>query len=306
MREAKLLLRDYEETSKIPMDEYVEYQKLIKAEDDNFALWEHENNTLGNQARNILTDMLKQQGHDGVIIKQDAGSFGRATETYIAFENTQIKSATDNVGTFDRSNPDIRFLLADFTPEERNDFILMLKPFVGFNIDHEDEIYQQYMAERGVKLSLGDAHAFAVLAMNQNKEDARKRNAEKTAKARAEARKRRDEWIYANIPLYREAVDFAGSIDFKIKPSARFRGEEFSGSFIAKEFVNYSKSKKKDSSKLDAADGMNSNEFAEALARKWGRDSIELEQEIIDFFRDLKKSDLIREYSEYKEDLVLQ
>ncbi len=35
-REAKILLRDYEETSKIPMDEFVEYQKLINESD---AVW---------------------------------------------------------------------------------------------------------------------------------------------------------------------------------------------------------------------------------------------------------------------------
>ncbi|EGO63488.1 putative methyltransferase type 11 [Acetonema longum DSM 6540] len=46
----------------------------------------------------------KEAGFDGAIIKgQDGG------DTYIAFYSNQIKSATDNIGTFDSSNPDIRY-----------------------------------------------------------------------------------------------------------------------------------------------------------------------------------------------------
>lgn len=54
---------------------------------------------------NILEpDEAKQQGFDGYLIAgQDGG------DTYIAFEPTQIKSATGNVGTFDPANPDIRY-----------------------------------------------------------------------------------------------------------------------------------------------------------------------------------------------------
>ncbi len=40
------------------------------------------------------------------------GSFGRSTKTIIALDSTQVKSATDNMGTFDKANPDIRFSYA--------------------------------------------------------------------------------------------------------------------------------------------------------------------------------------------------
>ena len=36
-----------------------------------------------------------------------------STTTYILFDSNQIKSATDNIGTFDANNPDIRFMKAD-------------------------------------------------------------------------------------------------------------------------------------------------------------------------------------------------
>lgn len=48
---------------------------------------------------------LKEQGYDGIIVSDS--EFGG--ESYVAFYPNQIKSATDNIGTFDKSNPDIRY-----------------------------------------------------------------------------------------------------------------------------------------------------------------------------------------------------
>lgn len=56
----------------------------------------------------LNTAKLEKQGYDGVILKAPNGNI------YMALDNTQIKSATDNIGTFDRNNPDIRYNL---TPE---------------------------------------------------------------------------------------------------------------------------------------------------------------------------------------------
>ena len=99
--------------------------------------------------------------------------------------------------------------------------------------------------------------------------------AERREKNRLEYNRKRDQYLYDNFPFYREAVEFAGSHDFKIKPSGKFRGEEFSGSFIAPGFVKYSGEKAaKNSGKLDAAQGVNSNELAARLARSWGRDHL--------------------------------
>lgn len=64
----------------------------------------------------------KSRGFDGVIFNNirdgvDFGSLEHATNDYVAFNSNQIKSATDNVGTFDSENPDIRWSVRD-TPKE--------------------------------------------------------------------------------------------------------------------------------------------------------------------------------------------
>jgi hypothetical protein len=57
-------------------------------------------NNAGVKAR----ELLEKEGYDGVIFDD---------EEYVAFYPTQIKSATDNIGTFDENNPDIRHSMVD-------------------------------------------------------------------------------------------------------------------------------------------------------------------------------------------------
>ena len=57
-----------------------------------------------------FTENLKKSGHDGVVFTFDDG-----TREFVAFEPEQIKSATENVGTFDAGNPDIRYSLGGGT-----------------------------------------------------------------------------------------------------------------------------------------------------------------------------------------------
>ena len=73
------------------------------------------------KAKSLIDDYFRSSNYDGVIVNNDVGSFGRSTKTYIAFENTQVKSATDNIGTFDGKNPDIRYSIDD-TKQEEVDF----------------------------------------------------------------------------------------------------------------------------------------------------------------------------------------
>jgi len=54
-----------------------------------------------------VIDLAKQSGHDGIVYKNKYEDAGK--DSYIAFEPGQIKSATENVGTFDPRNPDIRY-----------------------------------------------------------------------------------------------------------------------------------------------------------------------------------------------------
>lgn len=54
-----------------------------------------------------LREQLAARGYDGVAISENPGH--DAPKHYIAFGPTQIKSATENIGTFDANNPDIHF-----------------------------------------------------------------------------------------------------------------------------------------------------------------------------------------------------
>ena len=51
----------------------------------------------------------KKGGYDGVVIEADTTNELLKDTFYVVFSPEQIKSATDNVGTFDKGNPDIRY-----------------------------------------------------------------------------------------------------------------------------------------------------------------------------------------------------
>jgi len=73
---------------------------------------EIENGTRQQAGRYIA--QLKRDGYDGII-------FGNNVEI-VAFEPTQIKSATGNIGTYDITNPDIRKSLRSPDTKEFNDW----------------------------------------------------------------------------------------------------------------------------------------------------------------------------------------
>ena len=58
------------------------------------------------RAQEAMTNEIVSAGYDGIIIEY---SHPTIADEYVAFEPNQIKSATDNVGTFDANNPDIRY-----------------------------------------------------------------------------------------------------------------------------------------------------------------------------------------------------
>ena len=61
----------------------------------------------------IIAERAKRSGHDGLIVKnvRDAANIlGRGiADDYAVFSPSKIKSATDNTGAFDNTNPDIRY-----------------------------------------------------------------------------------------------------------------------------------------------------------------------------------------------------
>ncbi len=88
---------------------------------------------------NIKTsDILSDLGYDGV---HDGSE-------WVAFSSEQLKSATDNIGTFDKSNPDIRQSKDVFTPEEREKII--------------SKGYTDYLARQFVVKDKSGEHAKAI------------------------------------------------------------------------------------------------------------------------------------------------
>ncbi len=120
-----------------------EYQKSISRDalDEIMEEWENKVNEASHNAKALIDDYFKNSNYDGVIVNNDVGSFGRSTKTFIAFENTQVKSATDNIGTFDGNNPDIRYSLDedyDFTDEKAG----AIHDTLNFSIDDEyDDLF---------------------------------------------------------------------------------------------------------------------------------------------------------------------
>lgn len=120
-----------------------EYQKSISRDalDEIMEEWENKVNEASRNAKALVDDYFKNSNYDGVIVNNDVGSFGRSTKTFIAFENTQVKSATDNIGTFDGNNPDIRYSLDedyDSTDEKAG----AIHDTLNFSIDDEyDDLF---------------------------------------------------------------------------------------------------------------------------------------------------------------------
>ena len=111
----------------------VVFNKLSDREDEIIDEWSAAIDRVSVNSKTDITDYLKAQGYDGVIIEYDEGSFGRSTETYIALENTQIKSADpvtyDDNGDviplserFDVENEDIRYSSRDIDQIDPNDY----------------------------------------------------------------------------------------------------------------------------------------------------------------------------------------
>ncbi len=87
------------------------FNELFDAEDTLLDEWTAKADAISVKAKEALTSALEKNGYDGVILETDEGSWGRKTDAYIALRPEQVKSATDNIGTFDRNNPDIRYSL---------------------------------------------------------------------------------------------------------------------------------------------------------------------------------------------------
>ena len=93
--------------------EEVERQLRKSDMDKLFEEWHEAGNVAAEKTKALLDVYFAKSEYDGMHLIEDTGSFGRKVETWIAFDNRQVKSATDNRGTFDPENPNIRYSLPE-------------------------------------------------------------------------------------------------------------------------------------------------------------------------------------------------
>ena len=186
-------------------------------------------------------------------------------------------SQTDENGRKRTETDGLRFSVAEYSEDEQRDIVDILKPFTGSIVDKNPEDYAAYLRDHGVDIPDKDAFRFAQEAARQKMKQARKA-----------ADKRRDNWLYDNIMEYRWAVEFSGSSDFKLRVSPRFEKDEKSGTF----WYN----PKKD----QGVPVISLEELAKHVARQTGKDEFDVEEDLFNFYKDLTKPILRKNYTEFK------
>mgnify|MGYP004528932995 CR=1 FL=1 len=92
-----------------------EYEKLDKQWNELVKQMGEKEDSYRRKLRGLLNDYFirSDSGYDGIILDYDGHRYvdGKRenVKSYIVFNRSQIKSATDNIGTFDSDNPDIRY-----------------------------------------------------------------------------------------------------------------------------------------------------------------------------------------------------
>ena len=108
-------------------------------------LWEQVANELGVNTDGMNSDdmqqLMRDHGYDGVIQYNAHGEVALA----VTFDSNQIKSATENIGTFDKNNPDIRYSTQE--TDNITDRHLLANAFEGISQNSvEYKMIQDYKA----------------------------------------------------------------------------------------------------------------------------------------------------------------
>ncbi len=106
-------------------------------------------------------EALKADRYDGIE------SYSHGTQWIIAFDSTQIKSATDNIGTFDGNNSDIRYSLRNRTQEVGEAENALQKANAGLKADVEHFRRLAKLTE-GAVFTKSSVEAAAKWLMNNN------------------------------------------------------------------------------------------------------------------------------------------
>lgn len=87
------------------------FDAAFDAEDNVVKEWTQKKDELALRAKEAITDALRKNGYDGVILESDRGSWGRSTDAYIALDANQVKNVTNQNPTVDA---DIRYSARDY------------------------------------------------------------------------------------------------------------------------------------------------------------------------------------------------
>lgn len=91
------------------------FDAAFNAEDNVVKEWTRAKDELALRAKTSITQALRDNGYDGVILENDKGSWGCSTDAYIALDANQVKNTTNKTPTAD---PDIRYQQRDSLKEE--------------------------------------------------------------------------------------------------------------------------------------------------------------------------------------------
>ena len=87
------------------------FDAAFDAEDNVVKEWTQKKDELALRAKEAITDALRKNGYDGVILESDRGSWGRSTDAYIALDANQVKNVTNQNPT---ESADIRYSVRDY------------------------------------------------------------------------------------------------------------------------------------------------------------------------------------------------
>ena len=166
----------------------------------------------------------KSKGHDGVKLETDTNNEIEKDVFWVAFEPNQIKSATDNVGTFDPGNHDVRFSVA---PDDAfvQAWAKVLLPVVSTQYINVDGA-AAYLMDHGIEVYAGrdddTLRKACVLAQTWKKE----RNKVVRGNREHKALEKKD-------PYYKILSGKFGR-DFQINAGPKYDGTVFTGTWMDK------------------------------------------------------------------------
>lgn len=204
------------------------------------------------------------------------------------------------------------FSLESSGSEELKLQVEAMRSLVGHWLDQDGAEYARRFKEKyNITLDPEEAKLIAALAISKNA-------SARSKKAVADNSVRAWEYFKSFNPLFDFITNFAGD-NFKINPGKDFSGDEFTGTFIVKEFRDYSVKRRQKPGESDTAyrkylakrekalakvSGTPLDEVAQAYARETGADAKETAEQMIDLLRHLNRRDIVSEFKKYKDEQI--